>query len=225
MGEGGAVLTQQPRLKKMAESFRDWGRDCWCAAGQRQHLRQALRLAARRFAAKATTTSTSTAISATTSSRSTCRPPSAGSSSRSIDRFVAARRRQPRPARTRRLRAHEEFLILPEATPHSEPSWFGLLLTVRARARPFTPRRTGAAPGAARHPDAAAVRRQPAAAAGVQGHPASRRGRSGQHGPDHERRLLHRRLPRFDRADVWPTWNRRSRSFFAAVSGKGSQAA
>lgn len=34
MGEGGAVLTSNPRLKKLAESFRDWGRDCWCPPGK-----------------------------------------------------------------------------------------------------------------------------------------------------------------------------------------------
>src|SRR5436305_1775302 len=34
MGEGGAVLTNSGRLKRVAESFRDWGRDCWCASGQ-----------------------------------------------------------------------------------------------------------------------------------------------------------------------------------------------
>ena len=33
MGEGGAVLTKSPKLKKIIESFRDWGRDCWCAPG------------------------------------------------------------------------------------------------------------------------------------------------------------------------------------------------
>lgn len=33
MGEGGAVLTSDPKLKKLAESFRDWGRDCWCPTG------------------------------------------------------------------------------------------------------------------------------------------------------------------------------------------------
>lgn len=32
-GEGGAVLTSSPKLKKLAESFRDWGRDCWCPPG------------------------------------------------------------------------------------------------------------------------------------------------------------------------------------------------
>ena len=48
------------RSKRIVESFRDWGRDCWCEPGERQHLRQALRLAARRRCRTATTTSTST---------------------------------------------------------------------------------------------------------------------------------------------------------------------
>jgi len=39
-------MTSKPALTKLIESFRDWGRDCWCAP-QRQHLRQALRVAAR----------------------------------------------------------------------------------------------------------------------------------------------------------------------------------
>jgi CDP-6-deoxy-D-xylo-4-hexulose-3-dehydrase len=34
MGEGGAVLTDSPRLKKIIESYRDWGRDCWCEPGE-----------------------------------------------------------------------------------------------------------------------------------------------------------------------------------------------
>jgi CDP-6-deoxy-D-xylo-4-hexulose-3-dehydrase len=33
MGEGGAVFTDKPRLKRVIESMRDWGRDCWCAPG------------------------------------------------------------------------------------------------------------------------------------------------------------------------------------------------
>jgi len=34
MGEGGAVLTNSPKLKKIVESYRDWGRDCWCVPGK-----------------------------------------------------------------------------------------------------------------------------------------------------------------------------------------------
>ncbi|MFH0825447.1 MAG: DegT/DnrJ/EryC1/StrS family aminotransferase, partial [Pseudomonadota bacterium] len=34
MGEGGAILTDSPKLKKIIESYRDWGRDCWCEPGK-----------------------------------------------------------------------------------------------------------------------------------------------------------------------------------------------
>ena len=34
MGEGGAILSNSPKLKKIVESFRDWGRDCWCEPGK-----------------------------------------------------------------------------------------------------------------------------------------------------------------------------------------------
>lgn len=34
MGEGGAVMMRSPKLRKIAESIRDWGRDCWCAPGK-----------------------------------------------------------------------------------------------------------------------------------------------------------------------------------------------
>ena len=34
MGEGGSVNINSPKLKKIIESFRDWGRDCWCEAGE-----------------------------------------------------------------------------------------------------------------------------------------------------------------------------------------------
>ena len=34
MGEGGAVMSRSPRLRKLVESFRDWGRDCWCKPGK-----------------------------------------------------------------------------------------------------------------------------------------------------------------------------------------------
>ena len=65
MGEGGAVLTNSGRLKRVAESFRDWGRDCWCPSGKDDTC-------GKRFGWQlgdyrpATTTNTSTAISATT---------------------------------------------------------------------------------------------------------------------------------------------------------------
>jgi CDP-6-deoxy-D-xylo-4-hexulose-3-dehydrase len=51
MGEGGAVnIVRDMRLKVLAESFRDWGRDCWCCERQGQHVQQALRMAVGRAA-------------------------------------------------------------------------------------------------------------------------------------------------------------------------------
>ena len=46
MGEGGAVFTNNDDLRRIMESFRDWGRDCYCQPGQGKHLRQALLLEA-----------------------------------------------------------------------------------------------------------------------------------------------------------------------------------
>ena len=42
MGEGGAVLTNDPLLKKIIASFRDWGRDCWCDPGATIHAKRDL---------------------------------------------------------------------------------------------------------------------------------------------------------------------------------------
>ena len=45
-GEGGAVFVRSPLIKKQVESFRDWGRDCYCETGSGQHLSEAVRVAA-----------------------------------------------------------------------------------------------------------------------------------------------------------------------------------
>jgi CDP-6-deoxy-D-xylo-4-hexulose-3-dehydrase len=68
MGEGGAVLTDRPALQVLIDSFRDWGRDCWCEPGKDNTCGKRFRCPA------ATTTSTPTPTSATTSRPPTCRP-------------------------------------------------------------------------------------------------------------------------------------------------------
>ncbi len=50
MGEGGAVLTDDEQLARIARSFRDWGRDCYCTRRREQHLRQAVQPAVRHAA-------------------------------------------------------------------------------------------------------------------------------------------------------------------------------
>jgi CDP-6-deoxy-D-xylo-4-hexulose-3-dehydrase len=135
MGEGGAVLTGSGRLKRIAESFRDWGRDCWCPSGKDNtcgkrfdwdlgdlphgydhkyvysHLGYNLK---------------PLDVQAAIGRKQLLK----------LDDFVAARRANH--ARLRQaLEPYQDSLILPEATPCTEPSWFGLLITVRDGA-PFT---------------------------------------------------------------------------------------
>jgi CDP-6-deoxy-D-xylo-4-hexulose-3-dehydrase len=137
MGEGGAVLTRSGRLKRIAASFRDWGRDCWCAAGQDNTC-------GKRFGWQLGQLPLGYDHKYTYSHLGYNLKPldiqaAIGRQQlRRLDAFVAARR-----ANHARLRAslapYEEHLILPQATPQSEPSWFGLLVTVRDGA-PFSRR-------------------------------------------------------------------------------------
>lgn len=134
MGEGGAVLTNRPSLKKLIESFRDWGRDCWCAPGVENtcgkrfdwqlgslphgydhkyiysHIGYNMKL-----------TDMQAAVGVAQLDK--------------LDGFVEARKRNWQ--RLRRGLGSIEHFILPEATHDSEPSWFGFVLTVKPDA-PFT---------------------------------------------------------------------------------------
>jgi CDP-6-deoxy-D-xylo-4-hexulose-3-dehydrase len=135
MGEGGAVLTNTPLLHTIAESFRDWGRDCWCepgcdnTCGKRfgwqlgelpcgydhkftySHIGYNLKL-----------TDMQAAVGVAQLEK--------------LDGFVEARRRNFRALREG-LAGLEEFFLLPEATNGAEPSWFGFPIAVRAGA-PFS---------------------------------------------------------------------------------------
>ncbi len=129
MGEGGAVFTNDPTLKQILESFRDWGRDCYCnpgcdnTCGKRfgwqlgnlplgydhkytySHLGYNLKISDMQAACALA----------------------------QMDRlpdFIEARRRNFAFLKER-LKSCEEFLILPEATPNSDPSWFGFPITLR----------------------------------------------------------------------------------------------
>ncbi|MCG6962511.1 MAG: lipopolysaccharide biosynthesis protein RfbH [Acidobacteria bacterium] len=134
MGEGGCVLTSDARLKRLLESFRDWGRDCWCQPGHDNtcgkrfawnlgdlpvgydhkyvysHVGYNLKL---------------TDLQAAVGVAQLAKLPA----------FIAARRRNF-AALYEALAPLAEFFILPEATPGSEPSWFGFPLTLRPEA-PF----------------------------------------------------------------------------------------
>jgi CDP-6-deoxy-D-xylo-4-hexulose-3-dehydrase len=135
MGEGGCVLTDSSRLKKLVESFRDWGRDCWCEPGKDNtcgkrfdwqlgelphgydhkytysHIGYNLKLSDMQAAVGVAQLG-------------------------KLEGFIEARRRNF-AALYEGLSGLEEFYILPEATPGSTPSWFGFPLAVRPEA-PFT---------------------------------------------------------------------------------------
>jgi CDP-6-deoxy-D-xylo-4-hexulose-3-dehydrase len=132
MGEGGAVLISNPDLKPIAESFRDWGRDCYCAPGQENTCgkRFCWKLGDLPFGYDHKYTYAHVGFNLKiTDMQAAC----ALAQMDRLDGFIEARRRNFAFLRER-LRSVEEFLILPEATTNSDPSWFGFLLTLRERA-------------------------------------------------------------------------------------------
>jgi CDP-4-dehydro-6-deoxyglucose reductase, E1 len=137
MGEGGAVLTGEGRLKRVAESFRDWGRDCWCPSGKDNTCNK-------RFGWKLGTLPEGYDHKYVYSHLGYNLKPLDVQAAigreqlKKVDAFTAARKANHARVRAM-LRPYEEFLTLPEATPHSDPSWFGFLATVRDGA-PFTRR-------------------------------------------------------------------------------------
>lgn len=135
MGEGGCVLTNSGRLKTLVESFRDWGRDCWCEPGKDNtcgkrfdwqlgdlphgydHKYTYSHIG---YNLKATDMQAAIGVAQLTK----------------LPSFIEARRRNFNFL-WQGLSDLQEHLILPEATPFSEPSWFGFPITI-ADAAPFT---------------------------------------------------------------------------------------
>jgi len=132
MGEGGALVTNNTQLKRLIESYRDWGRDCWCepgcdnSCGKRfewqlgklplgydhkyiySHIGYNLKL-----------TDMQAAIGV--------------EQLKKLPLFIEARKWNFRMLYDG-LRKHEEYFILPKVEPEANPSWFGFLLTVRENA-------------------------------------------------------------------------------------------
>jgi CDP-6-deoxy-D-xylo-4-hexulose-3-dehydrase len=132
MGEGGAVFTNNAELKAIAESFRDWGRDCYCAPGKDNTC-------GKRFCWKLGTlpegydhkyTYTHLGYNLKiTDMQAAC-------GLAQIDRaagFIQARK-DNFAYLSERLQSCAEFLILPQATEHADPSWFGFPLTLKPEA-------------------------------------------------------------------------------------------
>jgi CDP-6-deoxy-D-xylo-4-hexulose-3-dehydrase len=135
MGEGGCVLTNHPRLRTLVESFRDWGRDCWCAPGKENTCGKRFdwRLGALPhgydhkyiyshigYNLKATDMQAAVGVAQL----------------KKLPAFIAARKKNYAALREGLAGAQNHF-VLPEATPNSDPSWFGFPLLVREDA-PFS---------------------------------------------------------------------------------------
>jgi CDP-6-deoxy-D-xylo-4-hexulose-3-dehydrase len=129
MGEGGCVLTGDERLGRIARSMRDWGRDCYCAGGETNSC-------GKRFSQQFGTlpfgfdhkyvyshigynlkvTDMQAAVGLAQLGK--------------LERFITQRKANFQKIFAL-LEPYQDRLILPRATPHSEPSWFGFVITVR----------------------------------------------------------------------------------------------
>ena len=128
MGEGGAVYTNDTLLKRIVESFRDWGRDCWCPSGRDNTCSNRFgqqfgelpfgydhKYVYSHFGYNLKVTDMQAAIGCAQLEK--------------LPGFIEARKKNWNLLREG-LAGLEDKFILPEATQNSDPSWFGFLLTV-----------------------------------------------------------------------------------------------
>lgn len=133
MGEGGAVFTQNSQLKRIVESFRDWGRDCFCEPGKDNtcHKRFDYQLGELPYGYDHKYTYSHAGYNL----KITDMQAAVGLAQlQRLPGFVHDR--QSNFQRLRRgLDALSEFLILPEATTQTQPSWFGFTITLKQHSR------------------------------------------------------------------------------------------
>lgn len=133
MGEGGAVFTNNAELKQIAESFRDWGRDCYCQPGKDNTCNKRFCWTKEGLGGdlpdgydhKYTYSHLGYNLKIS-DMQAAC----ALAQMDRVDEFIAKRRANFTYLKSR-LASCAEFLHLPEATPNSEPSWFGFPLIVK----------------------------------------------------------------------------------------------
>jgi CDP-6-deoxy-D-xylo-4-hexulose-3-dehydrase len=135
MGEGGCVLAKTASMRKIVESLRDWGRDCWCLTGEDNTCGRRFdwQLGGLPYGYDHKYTYSHIGYNL----KLTDMQAAVGVAQlKKLPSFIAARRKNFNRLHER-LKKYEEFFVLPATTPKSEPSWFGFLLTVRPGA-PFT---------------------------------------------------------------------------------------
>lgn len=129
MGEGGAVLTDKPKLKTLAESFRDWGRDCWCEPGKDntcgKRFEHQLGDLPHGYDHKYTYSHVGYNLKATDMQAAV-----GLAQMTKISGFINARR-ENFTYLNKNLRELQSYLILPKATTYSNPSWFGYPIAVQ----------------------------------------------------------------------------------------------
>jgi CDP-6-deoxy-D-xylo-4-hexulose-3-dehydrase len=129
MGEGGAVYTNGATMKRVLESIRDWGRDCWCNPGADNTCKKRFgwqlgelpfgydhKYTYSHLGYNLKITDMQAAVGYAQMDR--------------LEDFIAKRRANFTHMKAG-LKKHEDILILPEATPKSDPSWFGFPITMR----------------------------------------------------------------------------------------------
>jgi CDP-6-deoxy-D-xylo-4-hexulose-3-dehydrase len=132
MGEGGAVFTNNAELKMIIESFRDWGRDCYCQPGKDNTC-------GKRFCWKLGDLPEGydhkyTYAHAGYNLKITDMQAACGLAQMDkLEGFIRARKDNFKFL-YERLQSCQDFLILPEATTNSDPSWFGFLMTIKPEA-------------------------------------------------------------------------------------------
>jgi CDP-6-deoxy-D-xylo-4-hexulose-3-dehydrase len=129
MGEGGAVFTNNEELKEIAESFRDWGRDCYCPPGKdntcgKRFCQQFFSLP-EGYDHKYTYSHLGYNLKIT-DMQAAC---GLAQLEKAVE-FIKARKKNYSFLKVR-LKDCEKFLQLPEATEHSDPSWFGFPITLK----------------------------------------------------------------------------------------------
>ena len=137
MGEGGCVLTEKPLLRTLVESFRDWGRDCWCAPGKEntcgKRFDWQLGELPHGYDHKYIYSHVGYNLKATDMQAAV-----GVAQLKKLPAFIEARKRNFAYLKSGlKDKNVEEHFVLPEATPNSDPSWFGLPLLVRQTA-PFS---------------------------------------------------------------------------------------